>query len=84
MQNKRFISGALCPQCKEVDKVYTYLQDDKSWRACANCDFKESFSAHEKKVVEELATRVNQHRLGEQALPHEVPTEAVVFIDPRK
>ena len=35
----RFIAGAVCPSCKEVDKI-AITQDDKTIY-CLSCDFKE-------------------------------------------
>ena len=89
MRNKRFIAGAVCPKCKLADKIFTYLKDvdannkDDQWRACASCDFEESLAASIASQQEEIPTRVNQNRLGEQPLAHEVAVEAVKFIDPK-
>jgi Zn ribbon nucleic-acid-binding protein len=30
MQNKRFIAGALCPACKQLDKIFTYSSSMKN------------------------------------------------------
>ncbi|MDA8962999.1 YheV family putative metal-binding protein [Pseudomonadales bacterium] len=84
MRNKRFIAGAVCPQCKLADKIFTYLNDkDDQWRACASCDFEESLAEAFVSQQEEIPTRVNQNRIGEQPLAHEVAVEAVKFIDPK-
>ena len=58
MKNKRFIAGAQCPSCKEIDKIYTYEQEDRKFRACSRCDFSEAlqFDAPPR----ELGTRVNR------------------------
>jgi len=89
MQNKRFIAGAVCPACSALDKIYTYELEQRKWRACVNCDFKEPFLQPVQHgvsgaQVEELATRVNQHRLGEMPLSHEVAVEKVNFLEPNK
>lgn len=79
MLKKRFIAGATCPKCGELDKIFTYLDEQQEqWRACASCDFTESFK--KSSAAEELPTRVNQHRLGEPRLAHETPIEAVKII----
>jgi uncharacterized metal-binding protein (TIGR02443 family) len=84
MRNKRFIAGAVCPQCKLADKIFIYLNDaDDQWRACASWDFEESLAEAIASQQEEIPTRVNQNRLGEQPLAHEVAVEAVKFIDPK-
>jgi len=81
IKNKRFIAGATCPGCNKQDTVFVFEADDQKWRACANCDFEESIAELESNV-QELSTRVNQHRLGEKPLAHETPVEAVKLIDP--
>ncbi len=85
MRNKRFIAGATCPRCQQVDKIFTYEDDQDKWRACANCDFVEAFGASSVAATQtptELPTRVNQNRSGEQTLAHETPYEPVKLIDP--
>ena len=88
MRNKRFIAGATCPQCKLLDKIFVYLDSDDAgqdikWRACASCDFSEPFDADAVSPPAEILTRVNQNRVGEQPLAHEVAVEAVKLIDPK-
>lgn len=46
MQNRRFIAGAVCPRCGELDKIVRFQEADASgvleyYRACVRCDFKE-------------------------------------------
>ena len=36
---KRFIAGAVCPCCGEMDKIVMFQQDDKSVRECVACGF---------------------------------------------
>ncbi|MFT5209591.1 MAG: putative metal-binding protein (TIGR02443 family) [Flavobacterium sp.] len=38
---KRFIAGAVCPQCQVVDKIYTLNGEHGVSRNCADCDFSE-------------------------------------------
>jgi uncharacterized protein len=54
---KRFIAGAVCPKCATMDTVVTFQQDDKEWRACVSCDFREPMIFTPQ--VRELETRVN-------------------------
>ncbi len=82
MKAKRFIAGAICPACKEQDKIFIYEKDSKKWRECAACNFKESISELDSSV-EELPTRVNQPRLNEDVLAHEVPIETIRIFDPK-
>jgi len=57
MKNKRFIAGAVCPKCGEVDKVFTYEKVTKKFRACTRCDFHEEMRFEQHR--QELPTRVN-------------------------
>ncbi len=54
---KRFIAGAVCPRCSELDKIVMYRQDTKDFRACVACGFVDEmrFTA----PARELETRVN-------------------------
>jgi len=55
---KRFIAGARCPKCEEIDKIVVYRQDDQDIRECVNCGYtdKVHFQSH----IREPVTRVNQ------------------------
>jgi len=54
---KRFIAGAACPKCAALDKVVMYKEDEKDYRECVACGFKDEmrFNASPR----ELVTRVN-------------------------
>ncbi|MBT8140490.1 MAG: YheV family putative metal-binding protein [Gammaproteobacteria bacterium] len=80
MEKKRFIAGATCPDCKAQDTVYTFLQDGQQWRACASCDMRQNIESLAS-AGQELPTRVNQPRLGDQVLAHETPVEPVTLVD---
>ncbi len=41
-QHKRFIAGALCPQCQAMDKIFIYRAGDKNVRECVSCGFRET------------------------------------------
>ena len=58
MSRRRFIAGAVCPRCAQLDSIYIYQQDSVDVRACIDCDFEEQ--ANFDRPVKELATRVNQ------------------------
>lgn len=55
---RRFIAGAVCPRCKEMDTIVMYRQDGIEHRECVSCDFAES--ANFAPPAQELPTRVNQ------------------------
>lgn len=76
MKNKRFIAGAHCPSCNEIDKVFTYEKEDKKFRACVRCDFLEELNFASKPA--ELGTRVN--RSFEE---REKEVRAVRLVDPK-
>lgn len=54
---KRFIAGAVCPKCAEMDRLINYTNDDGTFKECVACGFLE------KQIVQvetnELGTRVN-------------------------
>lgn len=39
---KRFIAGATCPACKQLDTLMLYFENNVEKIACINCDYKES------------------------------------------
>lgn len=55
---KRFIAGAVCPRCSEMDKLTIFSEAEKEYRECVSCGFKEQmFLQSEPK---EINTRVNK------------------------
>lgn len=55
---RRFVAGAVCPRCSEMDKLVVYNQENKDYRECVACGYKEEM--HFKPIARELETRVNQ------------------------
>jgi uncharacterized metal-binding protein (TIGR02443 family) len=55
---RRFVAGAVCPRCSEMDKLVVYNDDGKDFRECVACGYKEEMRF--KPVTRELETRVNQ------------------------
>lgn len=55
---RRFVAGAVCPRCSEMDKLVVYNEAGKDYRECVACGYKEEM--HFKQVARELETRVNQ------------------------
>ncbi|MBD2857574.1 YheV family putative metal-binding protein [Spongiibacter sp. KMU-158] len=79
---RRFIAGAVCPKCAEMDKLVMYrVSDSEQIRECVRCDFKESIY-DDPQAPEEISTRVNQPRVGEKPLAHEDEITVVSIIDP--
>lgn len=54
---RRFVAGAVCPQCSEMDKIVVYRDDEKDFRECVSCGYKEEMRF--KSTPRELTTRVN-------------------------
>ncbi len=62
---KRFIAGAVCPRCGEMDKLVVYRQDEKDYRECVSCDFAEEMLFTQPST--DLETRANRN-LDRQAI----------------
>ena len=75
MIRKRFIAGASCPSCKEIDKIFTYEEAGKTFRACTRCEFNEEMRFQQHKT--EITTRVNTSKVE-----REKQTQVVRFLDP--
>ena len=73
---RRFIAGAVCPRCGEMDKIVVDL--DTQTRECVACDFSEDRPADSGQ--RELPTRVSRAA----ARRVETPAEAVTLVDPRE
>jgi conserved hypothetical metal-binding protein len=55
---KRFIAGAVCPRCGEMDKIVNYHDSDKNYRECVACGFKDEIRLQSS--PQDLETRVNK------------------------
>ena len=55
---RRFMAGAVCPRCSEIDKLVVYNEAGKDFRECVSCGFKDEMNF--KPAKRELETRVNQ------------------------
>ncbi len=45
---KRFVAGAKCPNCQQMDTIVCYYEDEVFVRECVECDFVE-------RITDELA-----------------------------
>ena len=54
---RRFIAGAVCPRCSEMDKIVMYREGDTDFRECVSCGYKDEMRFQQQ--VRELGTRVN-------------------------
>ena len=60
---KRFIAGAVCPRCAEMDKIMMYTtDDDEQIRECVACGFTDAMSDSEQPTNPELETLVNKRK----------------------
>ena len=57
---KRFIAGAVCPACSELDKIQMWDVAGVPHRECVACGFSDTLDAQGNSVPRELGTRVNQ------------------------
>jgi uncharacterized protein len=72
---KRFIAGAVCPRCAEMDKIVMYEQDGKNFRECVNCDYEDTLPVAV--GANEILTRVQ-----EQPVVREVVEQAIKIFEP--
>jgi uncharacterized metal-binding protein (TIGR02443 family) len=78
-QRRRFIAGAVCPRCGEMDKIVVNLDTDQ--RECVACDFSEVRPGPGNTgSSSELPTRVSRPA----ARRVETPAEAITLVDPGK
>ena len=56
-QKRRFVAGAVCPRCSEMDKLVVYNEDGKDYRECVSCGYKDEMRFPQQ--ARELDTRVN-------------------------
>ncbi|MBD8492152.1 YheV family putative zinc ribbon protein [Pseudomonas syringae] len=57
---KRFIAGAVCPACSELDKLKMWSEDGVPHRECVNCGYSDTLNEQGLSIPKELGTRVNQ------------------------
>jgi uncharacterized metal-binding protein (TIGR02443 family) len=56
----RFIAGAICPECKEVDKLKMYKDQGEDVRECVRCGYRDIQRLDQARA--EPTTRVNKSR----------------------
>lgn len=57
---KRFIAGAVCPACSEMDKLMMWNENEVPHRECVACGYSDTLNAQGQSIPRELGTRVNQ------------------------
>ncbi len=73
---RRFIAGAVCPQCGEIDRLVMETGSGGRERECVHCGYRDELPA-ESRPAHETPTRVNQPRPGEPALGHETEVQVL-------
>lgn len=72
-QHRRFIAGAVCPKCAEMDRLVTYSNEEGTFRECVSCGYSDKQIAQEEALESDvLETRVNQltpMELDEEVVP---------------
>ncbi|TBW56483.1 YheV family putative metal-binding protein [Marinobacter halodurans] len=56
---KRFIAGAVCPRCGEMDKLMMQQTEEGQFRECVACGFEDA-QTPDGQPLGELETRVNK------------------------
>ncbi len=80
MMQRRFIAGAVCPRCAEIDKIVMYDNEiGERVRECVSCGYRDALD--ERGNPTELSTRVNQPRAGEKPLLHEDEVRVINIVD---
>ncbi|WP_439886942.1 YheV family putative zinc ribbon protein [Pseudomonas sp. MBLB4123] len=64
---KRFIAGAVCPACSEMDSIKMWDEDGVPHRECVRCGYADTLDARGNSMVKELPTRVNVGALKPKA-----------------
>lgn len=55
---KRFIAGAVCPACSEMDSIKMWDEDNVPHRECVKCGYADTLNEQGISVPKELGTRV--------------------------
>jgi len=57
---KRFIAGAVCPACSQMDTIRTYQDEGRPARECVNCGYADTLDERGNAVPREVPTRVSK------------------------
>lgn len=55
---RRFIAGAVCPACSQMDTIVMYEEDGVPHRECVKCGFADTLDERGNSVPREIPTRV--------------------------
>lgn len=57
---KRFIAGAVCPACSQMDTIRTFEDEGRPARECVSCGYADTLDERGNAVPREVPTRVNK------------------------
>ena len=77
VSKRRFIAGAVCPACSEMDKIQMWDEVGVPHRECVACGYADTLDERGNSVPRELPTRVNISALKPKAADPKV--QAVQF-----
>ena len=77
MTKKRFIAGAVCPRCSEMDKIVMYEKDEINHRECVECGYEDEMPVAG--LAHEISTRVTEKTVKPDAVE-----QVLNFVDPSK
>lgn len=60
VSKRRFIAGAVCPACSEMDRVQMWDEDGVPHRECVACGYTDTLNEQGQSVPRELGTRVSK------------------------
>jgi uncharacterized protein len=80
---RRFIAGAVCPRCGQMDTIFIYREGGVDHRECVSCDFAEKANFSQM-AEEELPTRVNRPVREAVETVREQDLQVVKILDPEK
>ncbi|HDZ58238.1 MAG TPA: YheV family putative metal-binding protein [Pseudomonas xinjiangensis] len=61
---KRFIAGAVCPACSQMDTIRMFQIDGVPNRECVNCGYADTLDERGNSVPREIPTRVNAPKIA--------------------
>ncbi len=80
---RRFIAGAICPQCRALDRIVLETEGDESRRCCIECDFSEALDG-KPELGGNTGSSLPPSRLLRPSSSVEVESSPVRLIDPKK
>lgn len=74
---KRFIAGAICPSCHEIDKLVMWSEETIPYRECMACGFTDMFDATKEKPTPLI--ELNTHVIPQKAIINKGEVKTIQF-----